>query len=537
MEERNSNQSGGEMGEGIDSEETEQALNEHAMPQENMLDALPDSEEVADGVYIAISGEQEPDRPTTASSTFPQSRPGAVDASTQDRSGEPETSIEDVPETTVPEAETWADGSVQIGGEGQNVSTSMTQTRSQASEWPPYCDPNYKMPTEIVVRVESEDGNETHMVVVRIEKNTETSSGGKAYLGGYRHKNTGRVYHHACTQFGRRERVSRDTSHLRSRTTQTATEVTRSIQCTRESGTQMERVGLHLSEKGDRPLEAGVYVTAEEYWFEREGRVVTIQRYWRGYSARVLMWRMQEQRWVRQQAKQAAQKKSEIAAAETLARQTQRRLNPKTAADFEILYNELRSWHEEESIKNASLPADERKKATAALLQQETRLLQTIGRLKQEASRGGQSVRVNRMLSLMSKPKRWEMADGNIAEVHTPWTHRAKELQALFAGLEAPLLGVEERLEVLLDVKWTVQEFDCRLTRELVELLDREADLLRRGRSDESMAGLRQRMRNLFLMFIETPDFNPEASRFLRAPPKYQHLTTEAAKSLGSTCL
>lgn len=33
------------------------------------------------------------------------------------------------------------------------------------------------------------------------------------------------------------------------------------------------------------------------------------------------------------------------------------------------------------------------------------------------------------MLNLMSTPKRWEMADGEIAEVTTPWTTRAKELQ------------------------------------------------------------------------------------------------------------
>ena len=34
-----------------------------------------------------------------------------------------------------------------------------------------------------------------------------------------------------------------------------------------------------------------------------------------------------------------------------------------------------------------------------------------------------------------------------------------------------------------------VKEFDCNLTREIVELIDREADLLNRGRDPKSMEG------------------------------------------------
>jgi hypothetical protein len=50
-------------------------------------------------------------------------------------------------------------------------------------------------------------------------------------------------------------------------------------------------------------------------------------------------------------------------------------------------------------------------------------------------------------------------------------------------------LMVEERLELLLHVKWTVKQFDCQLTRELCELLEREADLLNRGRPEKSLEG------------------------------------------------
>ena len=43
------------------------------------------------------------------------------------------------------------------------------------------------------------------------------------------------------------------------------------------------------------------------------------------------------------------------------------------------------------------------------------------------------------------------------------------------------------------------KEFDCNLTREIVDLIDREADMLNRGRSEISLEGLRKRLSNLFL--------------------------------------
>lgn len=52
-------------------------------------------------------------------------------------------------------------------------------------------------------------------------------------------------------------------------------------------------------------------------------------------------------------------------------------------------------------------------------------------------------------------------------------------------------LSVDERLDILLNTKWTVKEWECNLTREIVELIDREADMLNRGRPENSLEGLR----------------------------------------------
>ena len=85
-------------------------------------------------------------------------------------------------------------------------------------------------------------------------------------------------------------------------------------------------------------------------------------------------------------------------------------------------------------------------------------------------------------------------------------------------GLSDDIGDIDERLEVLTNVKWTCEEFPCALTRDIVELCDREADLLNRGRSVESMVNLRRRLTSLFRQFVDTPEFNPEADRFLKVP-------------------
>ena len=129
--------------------------------------------------------------------------------------------------------------------------------------------------------------------------------------------------------------------------------------------------------------------------------------------------------------------------------------------------------------------------------------LQTIDRLKINANHENKDVRIQKTLGDMAKPKRFELKNGKKVEVHTPFTTRAQELQQLYSGLNMPQLSVEERMDVLLHVKWTVKEFDCNLSREIVDLIDREADLINRGRAEKTLEGLRKRISSLFLNFIE----------------------------------
>jgi len=374
----------------------------------------------------------------------------------------------------------------------------------------------YVMPDEIEVEVDHGGGQPLQVIRVGIVRDERR----KLYLGGYRHRKTGLVYHHAGSQTLPQRLDWHMNDHKNTRETQTAITATRTQQTTAEGGTQMARSDLLLDESADRQLSPRVYFTSDMLGELRLAQTVVIQCYWRGFVARTRAAAKRAE--IAEQAAAAAAAGAAAVEAEEARRRAEvaRRMHPRSAADFEILYNELEAWraHETARINEAEYAERERLAALAQLLHKETKLLQTIDRLKITANNENRRSRINQMLGLMSAPKRWQMSDGEVAEVHTPFTTRAKELLELHRGLTLPELTVDERLDVLLHVKWTVKEFDCNLTREIVDLIDREADLLNRGRGEKTLEGLRKRVANLFLQFIETPEFNPEAARFSAVP-------------------
>jgi len=377
-------------------------------------------------------------------------------------------------------------------------------------------DKEYKMPDEIDVTVNFENGQQPRNIKVQIVRDLRK----KNYLGGFRNRKTNLIYHHGSTQTIPERRDYGDVSNKNHRETQTYTTKTRSQQTTRENGTQMSRPDLYMDDSADRSVAARKYFNSSMLAELRLRKTVVIQCYWRGYVARKRAWNLRERLFVKQEEAQEAEQSRRIEAEARHKQEIERRMHPRTFDDFEILYNELENWrqHETQRINNAGMEERERLAALAQLLHKETKLLQTIDRLKLSANKENREERIKSVLELMAAPKKWQMSDGEVAEVHTPFTTRAKELLELHRGLDLPKLTIDERLDVLLHVKWTVKEFDCNLTREVVDLIDREADLLNRGRSEDSLGGLRKRITNLFLQFIETPEFNPESARFQKVP-------------------
>jgi len=350
-----------------------------------------------------------------------------------------------------------------------------------------------------------------------------------------------------------------------SRDTQTAAFHNSIAQTSREAYTQPARADVMNSDHtpGEYVMtgRADRYEPSEVFLARVRKASILIQSFWRRYRAQGRANSLRDVRDSRTRARAEGEQKAAVEREAERRYQLNRRLCPRSTEDFQLLYEEVAVWVRQQtfSIREAQLPPEARDAAFELLLEKETRLLQNIDLLKKQAEVLNRDDRIGKFFNRLSRPRRWQLSDGQFAEVMTPYTLRAKALADLYYSLEetscftgtasaaaAPdasgektgnpttLLDkkgytitpesinysrtiskqyegslLDQRLDVLLQAKWVLKEFDCDLTREAISLIDREADILNRGRSQATLAGLRRRLLGLFLQFAETPEFNP----------------------------
>lgn len=371
----------------------------------------------------------------------------------------------------------------------------------------------YHMPDVITVRVQTEDESYKD-VVVEIERTTRK----KPYLGGYRHKKTSVEYHHASAQTMQKPRPPSLIDRY-CRDTQTVEQRHRVQQTTNETSTQMTKIGVFVSNAQDKLIQPQRYTTADEHHEMMLYKVVIIQKYYRRWLAKRYVQKLKEDKIRRLEWERMEEIRKKKEKADRIKKEFERRMNPKTKEDFDLLYHALEKWRQEELERiNNTLQGAERKAALCMLLDQETQLISAIGRHKLEADTENKDKRIQDFLDKAAAPKKWKGFDGKTTEMDTPFTIRAKELQDIYNSINMKYLTQDERLDVLLTLKHTVKEHDCKLTQEIIELIDREADLLMRGVKETNLDGLRKRISTLFLQYIKTPTFNPEAARLLKVP-------------------
>ena len=104
-------------------------------------------------------------------------------------------------------------------------------------------------------------------------------------------------------------------------------------------------------------------------------------------------------------------------------------------------------------IKAAISDPDERQRAMAELLTNETKALQSLQHLKLTAQREIHEEKTTEMLRQMAQPLQWQLSHGETAQVHTPETQRAKYLLDLYNALILEVFTTEQRLDTLLKVK------------------------------------------------------------------------------------
>nr|XP_009685644.1 PREDICTED: IQ and ubiquitin-like domain-containing protein isoform X4 [Struthio camelus australis] len=310
----------------------------------------------------------------------------------------------------------------------------------------------YHMPDVITVRIQT-DSDSFQDVTVKIERPTYH----KPFLGGFKHKITGVEFHNAGSQTVPKKRSDKGIEVF-CRETQTVFEKNKLQQTKNTTSTQMTKIGLYVSNVTDKLIRPGKYVTADEYHKRRLEAVVVLQTYFRRWHAINLVQNLREKKRLRLkwEAQEELNKKREKE--EKLRREHERRVNPKTKEDFELLYHALELWRQEEiEWINRTLTGPARKAALCGLLEQEAQLIASIGRYKLDADEEKQQKAVLQFLDKCAQPKSWKAFDGKITEMDTQYTLRARELLEIYRSISMKDIPKDERIDVLLTLRHTVK--------------------------------------------------------------------------------
>ncbi|XP_070322445.1 IQ motif and ubiquitin-like domain-containing protein isoform X1 [Odocoileus virginianus] len=339
----------------------------------------------------------------------------------------------------------------------------------------------------------------------------------KPFLGGFRHKITGIEYHNAGTQTVPKKIPEKLNAFCRD--TQTVFQKGKLQQTTNTTSTQMTKIGVYVSNITDKLVKPGKYFSAAEYHAKRLQAIIVIQTYCRRWHAKVVVEDLRRQKMFRLQWEAEEEHRKIREKEEWMKLDYYRRHNPQTKEEFELLYNALELWRQEELTRiNQSFTGAERKAALCELLEKETQIIASIGRHRYITYTENQEAEIQSFLDKCSAPKTWRRFDGKIIELDTQFTIRARELQNIYNCIMLKNVSQDERLDVLLTLKHTVKEHECKLTQEILELIDREVDLMMRGVKHQNLEGLRKRIATLFFHYIKTPLFNPEVARHLKVP-------------------
>ncbi|VDP29908.1 unnamed protein product [Schistosoma margrebowiei] len=349
----------------------------------------------------------------------------------------------------------------------------------------------------------------------------------KPFLGGYKNTITSCIYHNASSQTKpiRRKKLG---AAQTSRDTQTYRMHHFGSMTVNQMSTQFPKPGFFVANSQDRVQTPGLYETADEYLARVLTKIIIIQKYLRRWLAKRKVARLRKIRddYIAWEKSQSEKYKNEVA--RRIAHDFERRLHPKTVTDFDRLYNALELWRKEEvgKIEEKNLMEAEKKAALALLLDEEAELISVINKHQINRSKEVAEDNQSHCLKKASAPHRWiSSVNGRITEVATAETIRAKELLDIYESLGLENLTHNERLDILLTLKQTVSPYDIKISKEIMGLVDREAELIMRDIPGKILSGLRQRIRNRFVQFAKSPQVNPEVGKYLTVPTNVKETT------------
>lgn len=389
------------------------------------------------------------------------------------------------------------------------------------------------IPTIDVITVHFSEGGIIKDIVVEIEK----KSCQKEWLGGYRHKHSRVEYHHAETQTDpRRAKVFEYTESgeriplLFHRDTQTPFKLKDvSVDTTNNKATQMWRNDLYIQSKTDKIITAKPYKTFADSLEENNitRAVIAIQRSFRSWMhgkrirslialQKSLLDDMKKQKL--QILKDQAEKERAMVTSAAY---------PVKRDDFYMLYLMVGKWWKKEWKRICDLRTLEPRKAESVLLlNKEVKLIENIEKHRIIAKKESLKKERMRFLERSARPITFKSKSGEMISIDSRETQKAREFKEMYSALINTSLESTDRIDILQAVKQLfVSHFkEFEYADYLVEMINREIDLLTMGIKLKDLSSLHKRIEQLFINFLEQKEFNPKAAKYKKPNlPKSVH--------------
>ncbi|XP_047531824.1 IQ and ubiquitin-like domain-containing protein [Vanessa atalanta] len=337
----------------------------------------------------------------------------------------------------------------------------------------------------------------------------------KPFLGGYRNVHTGAIFHHAYTQTPQKpEKLPPENKNCRD--TQTA-EMREKIYDTNYSrATQMNTVHAYIPSVADRIIVPKPYETYDAMIARLNHNFYAsiIQRAFRRHQFRqkVKNWlmicmeriaRMEEEKRLEREAMERRLKKDLVT-----------KTFPRTREDFDQLYAMVDRWKHAEIARISRLHSKGPKIAEfTLLLDKEVELLRCIEGYRVKVKEDSKKIKEKQFLEEISKPVAWYGRDEKLITMETVEIQKARKLKELYNSFVKQDLEGKERIELLVDMKFALQDFRHPLAEEIITLLDRECDLLVRRCNDHQLEFLRRRVAACVFQLIKTSELNSEVTK------------------------
>ncbi|CAH1967712.1 unnamed protein product [Acanthoscelides obtectus] len=340
----------------------------------------------------------------------------------------------------------------------------------------PYKD--IQVPDIITVTVETEHGvKEVVVEVLNLAIN-------KPNLGGYRHIKTGVKYPHGYSQTGPPPpKVPPEMKNHRD--TQTYLMKNRKLDMEYTRATQMPNKGIYIPCVNDRIITAGPYETADEREarLDIDGKVRTIQRYFRAWKMRQSLHELSEEYRQRVRLEQERIERERLEDQARKRRDLVSKVFPMTLTDFAMLYSMVEKWKKAEIAKISSMYCGPSKIAEFyLLLEKEIDILRSLEKLKLQVVEDMGHKKVINFFKAIGKPIEWY---SNYKSLHiymdTLETQRGREYFKLYKTLVKKDLTTEEKLQVYCEIKTYLADHDCGESLQIIHLIDRVCQLMARG--------------------------------------------------------